>query len=165
MQLKADTLITAIDMFKDDLRTYGHLNIPEFHMPKSFADRNDENLVLLARSCNYLSTLVSIFQLTSQYILNDYFQIITEKISTSTVLLIAYTGRNLKWLHVRCDAVIKKCDWPMSPEWSEEFYSWLKMNSKSYKSVEKEVSQILGYRWKLLTDQEFQNLDVNLHDF
>lgn len=53
----------------------------------------------------------------------------------------------------------------MSPEWSEEFYSWLKMNSKSYKSVEKEVSQILGYRWKLLTDQEFQNLDVNLHDF
>ncbi|XP_066253438.1 uncharacterized protein [Euwallacea similis] len=146
--ISADTLITTIDLFGQDLRTYGHLNVPKFQTDKSFSDRNDENLVLLIRSCKYLTTLV-----------------ITEKISTSTVLLLAYTGRNLKWLHIRENAVLDKCDWPRSLEWTDEFYSWLKTNSKLHELVEKEVSQILGYRWAFLSDDEFSRLEVNLHDF
>ncbi|KAL1494260.1 hypothetical protein ABEB36_009884 [Hypothenemus hampei] len=146
--IKVDTLLTILDMFKHDLRAYGHLNIPKFHMPKAFCDRNDENLVLLVRSCKYLTTLV-----------------VTEKISTSTVLLIAYTGRNLKWFHVRRNAVILKCDWPKSLEWTDEFHTWLKINSKSYELVEKEVTQLLGYKWNFLSDKDFNRLEVNLHDF
>ncbi|KAH1009273.1 uncharacterized protein LOC109539584 isoform X1 [Dendroctonus ponderosae] len=145
---KVDVLMNTIDYFKQELRTYGHLNIPRFHMPKQFCERNDENFLMLVRSCKFLSTLV-----------------ITEKISTSTVLLLAYSGRNLKWLHVRGNAVVQKCDWPKSPEWSEEFYSWLKFNSSSYELVEKEVSQMFGYNWKFLRDKAFKMLEVNLHDY
>ncbi|CAG9760875.1 unnamed protein product [Ceutorhynchus assimilis] len=146
--LKADQLINTIDFFKQDLRTYGHMNIPRFHMAKAFTDRNDENLVMLARSCTYLSTLI-----------------VTERISTSTVLLLAYTGRNLKWLHIRGNAVIIRCDWLKSPDWSNEFYAWLKCNSRSYQLVENEVSQILKYKWTFLTDKAFQRLEIDLHDY
>lgn len=59
---------------------------------------------------------------------------------------------------------MKKCDWPQSPEWSDEFYEWLKFNSRSYVLVEKEVSQMLGYNWQMQTDKQFKNLQINLHD-
>lgn len=61
--------------------------------------------------------------------------------------------------------MIIKTDWKQQPEWSDEFYSWLKTNSRSYSSVEKEVAQILGYKWKFLPDKEFRRLDINLHDY
>lgn len=61
--------------------------------------------------------------------------------------------------------MVQKCDWPKSPEWSEEFYSWLKFNSRSYDLVEKEVSQMFGYNWKFLSDKAFKMLEVNLHDY
>ncbi|CAH1114083.1 unnamed protein product [Psylliodes chrysocephalus] len=146
--LRTDAIVTAIDFYKFDLRIYGHKNIPRFHMPKSFCDRMDENLLMLVRQCTYLSTLI-----------------ITEKISTTTVLLIAFFGKNLKWLFIRGNAVIIKTDWKQQPEWTDEFYSWLKTNSRSYSSVEKEVSQILGYKWKFLPDKGFRRLDINLHDY
>ena len=89
---------------------------------------------------------------------------IRERISSSTVLLLAYTGKNLRYLHIRRNAIILKCgikdfyqkiiisiflrcDWPQSPDWSEEFYSWLRRSSRSYSDLEREVSQILGFRW------------------
>lgn len=77
----------------------------------------------------------------------------------------AYHGRNLKWLFIRGNAVIIKTDWKQALDWTDEFYSWLKINSRSYALVEKEVSQILGYKWRFLADKEFKNLDVNLHDY
>lgn len=92
-------------------------------------------------------------------------QIVNERISTSTALLLAYHGRNLKWLYIRGNAVIIRSDWKQAQDWTDEFFSWLKVNSRSYALVEKEISQILGYQWKLLTDREFKLLDVNLHDF
>ncbi|XP_050314625.1 uncharacterized protein LOC126749056 isoform X2 [Anthonomus grandis grandis] len=146
--ITADGILNTIDYFKYDLRTYGHLNIPQFSIEQSFSERNDENLVLLIRSCMSLSTLI-----------------ITEEISTCTILLIAYTGRNLRWLHIRENAVIQKCDWPRSPEWSDEFYSWLKFNSKTKELVEKEVSQMLDYKWNFLSDNDFTRLEINLHDY
>lgn len=85
---------------------------------------------------------------------------VRERISTSTVLLIASTAKNLKHFLVRKNAVIIKSDWPKSHEWSDEFYSWLKTASRKYKYVEKEVSAILGYRWKMLSDKEFKNIHI-----
>ncbi|CAG9829257.1 unnamed protein product [Diabrotica balteata] len=146
--IRTDTLITAIDFYGKDLRIYGHKNIPRFHRSKSFSERMDQNLMMLIRQCTYLSTLV-----------------VTERISTTTVLLLAYYGKNLKWLFIRGNAVIIKTDWKQGPDWTDEFYSWLKTNSRSYTLVEKEVSQILGYKWKFLTDKEFKTLEFNVHDY
>lgn len=61
--------------------------------------------------------------------------------------------------------MVKKTDWKQAPDWTDEFYSWLKVNSRSYALVEKEISQILGYNWRFQTDREFRHLNVNLHDF
>ena len=92
---------------------------------------------------------------------------IRERISSSTVLLLAYTGseyliifqlnvsleksispgKNLRYLNIRRNAIILRCDWPRSPDWSAEFYSWLRRSSRSYGDLEREVSQILGFRW------------------
>lgn len=83
--------------------------------------------------------------------------------STATILLMVRIAMNLKNLHVRRNAVMKKCDWPQSPEWSDDFYKWLKLNSKSYDFVEREVSDILGIKWHMLSDKEFKVLDVNLY--
>lgn len=91
-------------------------------------------------------------------------QIIREKISTSTILLIASMAINLKKLYVRRNAVILRCDWPRNPEWSKEFFEWLRMASKSYESTEKEVSQIFGYRWNMLSDKIFRDIRVNVRD-
>lgn len=91
------------------------------------------------------------------------FQMIRERISTATVLLLAHTARNLHYLFVRRNAVILRCDWPQSPDWSYEFYQWLRSSSKSYDTTEKEVSQILGYTWFMLSDQQFKLTRINLH--
>ncbi|XP_060527532.1 uncharacterized protein LOC132702781 [Cylas formicarius] len=146
--MSTEILVKLIDYYKSDLRIYGHLSIPRFHMPKSFFDRNDGNLLLLVRQCSYLSTLI-----------------VTEKVSTGTVLLVACAGRNLKRLHVRGNGTILKCEWTRNPDWSDEFYAWLKSTSKSYDAVEKEISQILGYRWRFLSDKEFKRLKCDVHDY
>ena len=90
-------------------------------------------------------------------------QMIRERISSSTVLLLAYTGKNIRYLHIRRNAIILKCDWPKSPDWSAEFYHWLRKNSRSYSDLEREVSQILGFRWYALTDKQFKLTHVNLN--
>jgi len=89
-------------------------------------------------------------------------QIIREKVSTSTLLLIARTAKNLQHLYVRRFAVILRCDWPRHPEWSDEFNKWLKRNSRSYEAVEREISEVLGYKWRLLSDRDFKQLTVNV---
>ncbi|CAN7937191.1 unnamed protein product, partial [Ixodes hexagonus] len=95
--------------------------------------------VLLGRSCPRLETLI-----------------IRERISTATVLLLAHHGRSLRQFIVRGNAVVKKCDWPQNPEWSDEFYAWLRHTSQSYEAVCKEVSQMLGISWTPLTDKQFK---------
>ncbi|XP_044754367.1 uncharacterized protein LOC123313515 [Coccinella septempunctata] len=140
-------LVLAIELYKNTLTTYGHMNIPRFWSEKSFFHRIDASLMLLLRECPYIATLV-----------------VTERISTSTVLLLAFTGKNLRHLYIRGKAVIIRNDWPRNQEWTDEFCGWLKMNSRSYKLVEQEVSQILGYQWHFLTDKEFMNLKINFHN-
>ncbi|XP_044271820.1 uncharacterized protein LOC123015857 isoform X1 [Tribolium madens] len=148
IMLREDALMTAIEFYKDTLRVFGHKNIPRFHRKKSFDERVDSSLMLLVRQCSYLNTLV-----------------VTERISTATALLLAYTGKNLKYLFIRGNAVIIRCDWEQNPEWSDEFYTWLKINSRSYELVEKEISQIMGRRWQFLNDKQFKKLHCNLHEF
>ena len=60
----------------------------------------------------------------------EFFQMIRECISSATVLLLAYTGKNLRYFHVRRNAIILRCDWPKSPDWTREFYDWLQRSSR-----------------------------------
>eukprot|EP00092_Neocalanus_flemingeri_P001028 GFUD01001097.1.p1 GENE.GFUD01001097.1~~GFUD01001097.1.p1 ORF type:complete len:570 (-),score=89.29 GFUD01001097.1:101-1810(-) len=136
----------AVELYKTDLEVYCHQGLPRFTRSRSFHDRADSAYLYLVRQCPYLHTLM-----------------IRERISTSTVLLLAYTGKNLRYFHLRRNAIILKCDWPKSPDWSDEFYAWLKRSSRSYADMEKEVSQILGFRWYALNDKQFKLTHVNLN--
>ncbi|XP_022918109.1 uncharacterized protein [Onthophagus taurus] len=148
MGVEYDSVMSIIEQYKEDILVYGHTELPRGYRPKSFDDRIDSTLLLLCRRCPKIKMLI-----------------ITERISTSTVLLIARTAKNLKHLYIRGNAVIKKCDWPQSPEWTDEFYQWLKMSSKSYENVEREVQEILGgKKWKFMTDKEFKNLELDLYN-
>lgn len=80
------------------------------------------------------------------------------------MLLIARTAKNLRRLYVRRFGTIIRCDWPRHPEWSDEFHIWLRRSSRSYESVEREVSQILGYSWHFLSDQEYKQLTVDVQN-
>nr|XP_045596063.1 F-box only protein 39-like isoform X1 [Procambarus clarkii] len=135
---------TIIDLYKQDLEVYAHKQLPRFHMPRSFQDRIDSSLVLLIRQCPYIHTLV-----------------IREKISTATVLLVAYTAKNLHYYYIRRNAIILKADWPCNPDWTPEFCTWLCKNARSYETMEHEVSQILGYRWQALTDKQFKMIKID----
>lgn len=89
---------------------------------------------------------------------------IREKISTCTLLLISYYGHSLKFLHVRRNAVILRCDWPRQNDWSDEFYQWLKKSSTSYEIVEEEISLSLGLnKWSMLSDQDFKRISPQLY--
>ncbi|XP_052132942.1 uncharacterized protein LOC113216018 isoform X1 [Frankliniella occidentalis] len=146
-KIQSQSVMTIIDLYSQDLRAYGHLGLPRFQRSRSFHERVDALLLLLVRQSVWLHTLV-----------------IRERISTATVLLLAKTGCNLQNLMIRRNAVILRCDWPRSPDWSEEFYQWLKVSSRSYEATEKEVSQLLGAKWRMLTDKQFKVLTVDLHN-
>lgn len=169
--MKSSKVLEILDLYKSTLSIYGYETLPRFSSPKSFSSRIDSLLVLMARACPQLRFLVciscvflihnnesdSLIELTF-----STFQIIREKISTSTILLLASTMPNLKYLYVRRNAVILRCDWPKNPEWSPEFHEWLKLSSRSYDATEREVSQILGQRWTMLSDKVFKRLTVNV---
>ncbi|KAB7507701.1 hypothetical protein Anas_03379 [Armadillidium nasatum] len=135
-----------VDLYKGDLEIFAYKQLPRFYMPRSFHDRVDSSLLLLVRQCPYINTLM-----------------IREKISTSTVLLLTYTAKNLQYLFVRKNALILKADWPCSPDWTPEFYTWLCKNSRSYEAMEREVSQMLGCRWQALTDKQFKIVQLELN--
>uniref|UniRef100_A0A6A7FS53 F-box/LRR-repeat protein 21 n=1 Tax=Hirondellea gigas TaxID=1518452 RepID=A0A6A7FS53_9CRUS len=137
-------MLQVVEYYRGDLEMFAYKKLPRFYMPRSFHDRVDSSLLLLARQCPYLHTLV-----------------VRERISTSTVLLLAHTAKNLHLFHVRRNAVILRMDWPPHPDWSPEFYEWLRVNARSYDTVEREVAQILGYRWQLMTDKQFKLIQLD----
>ncbi|KAG8314625.1 hypothetical protein J6590_088540 [Homalodisca vitripennis] len=100
-ELLTDILTRAMDLYKDQLCVFGHIKLPRFHQPKSFNDRMDPFLLMMCRVCPNLHTLV-----------------VRERVSTSTVLLLANEGKKLRYLYIRRNAVILRCDWPHNPEWS-----------------------------------------------
>ena len=86
-----------------------------------------------------------------------FLQIVRERISTSTALLIAGMCPNLKQFHVRRNALIKKRDFEQHGlELDYNFTMWLKLNATSYEKTEREIANILGYDWKPLTDDQFK---------
>lgn len=165
-RIRHELLIRMVDHYKNSLTVFGHELLPRFSSPKPFHARIDSLLLLMCRQCFNLDTLVSYIIPISPSLCNPTqsipLQIIREKVSTATLLLIARTAKNLQQLHVRRFAVILRCDWPRHPEWSNEFHLWLRRNSRSYEAVEREISQILGYRWQLLSDRDFKELTVNV---
>ena len=79
--------------------------LPRFSRSKSFHERPDSSYLYLVRQCPYIHTLVLVMffrVLCFQFM----FQMIRERISSSTVLLLAYTGKNLRYLHIRRNAII-----------------------------------------------------------
>lgn len=131
-------------MYRDTLQLLAYLGLPKFYMPASFHDRADSPLVYLCRQCPNLHTIV-----------------LRERISTATVLLMVHYAKNLRRLIIRKNAIIKRADWPRNPDWSDEFYSWLCTNSRSYETLEREVSSMLGYKWIAITDIHFKAYQID----
>lgn len=147
-QITSQKLIEIVDSYKYTLTTYGHELLPKYSCPKSFHNRIDSLLVLMARQCPNLTSLT-----------------VREKVSTATLLLLAKTAINLRFFHVRRQAIVQKCDWPRNPEWSDDFYEWLKKSARTYESTEREISQILGYKWTMLCDRNFKKIKIHLPRF
>jgi F-box protein 39 len=147
-QISPTRLISIVDMYKYTLTTFGHEMLPDFESPKAFDERIDSLLLLMARQCPNLTNLT-----------------VREAVSTSTLLLLAKTAINLCVLNVRKRAVIHKMDWPKNQDWTEEFYQWLQISSRSCESTEREISQILRCRWTMLSDECFEKLEIHLPGF
>lgn len=90
---------------------------------------------------------------------------IRDKISTATILQIVSTAKRLRCLYVRRNVVLKRCDrdWSRILDWSPEHQEWIRVNSRSYESTEREVSKILRYRWHMLSEKEFKEQTINMH--
>lgn len=90
---------------------------------------------------------------------------IRDKISTATILEIVSVTRSLKCLYVRKNVVLKKCDadWLNIVDWSDDHKKWIKDTCKSYEKTEQEVSRLLGYRWRMLTEKEFASQGLRLY--
>ncbi len=68
---------------------------------------------------------------------------IRERISSGTVLLLAYTAANLRFFHVRRNAIILKCEWPKNPvRNATAMYSSTLWWPWAKKSVGKEYSRL-----------------------
>ena len=79
---------------RTDLEVYCHSGLPRFHRERGFIHRPDEAYLTLATECPYLHTIM-----------------IRERVSSSTILLLAFTAKNLRYFYVRKNAIILKCDW------------------------------------------------------
>ncbi|KAG8223290.1 hypothetical protein J437_LFUL001164 [Ladona fulva] len=138
------SVMTAVELYGNDLEVFGHRGLPHFWRSRSFHDRADSLLLLICRRCTRLHTLV-----------------IRERVSTATVILLAKTAPNLKRLLVRRNAVLLRCDWPKSAMQDDDNY--LLSLATSYESTEKAVSTILGQKWSFMSDRQFKNVCIELH--
>lgn len=89
---------TSCPLLRTDLEVYCHTGLPRFSRPRGFVHRPDAAYLSLATECPYLHTLM-----------------IRERVSSSTVLLLAFTAKNLRYFYVRKNAIILKSDWPQKP--------------------------------------------------
>ena len=131
---------SIINNYRDTLEVLIQKSLPRIHGSRSFHDRNDACFLDIVRRCPKLHTLT-----------------IRERISTATVLLLAKEGKSLNRLRIRENALLKKSDWPKSPEWTDQFYQWLKKSSTSFVMTYSEISNILGNTWKPLKDKDFKH--------
>ncbi|XP_071873512.1 uncharacterized protein isoform X3 [Bombus fervidus] len=147
-QISSSTILNHGTFFESTIRVYAFKGLTRYFAPRNFSLRLDEAIVQFCKMCPNLHTLM-----------------IRDKISTATILEIVSTAKNLRCLYVRRYSTLKKCDgdWLKIMNWSPEHYQWIKENSRSYESTEKEVSRILNYRWHMLTEREFRDQMVKLY--
>lgn len=89
---------------------------------------------------------------------------IRERISTATLLIIARTAQNLHHLYVRRSQLVEECDWPKNPDWTDEYYQWLRVSSASVEATEREISQILEVEnWRALSDEHYKMTSLTKH--
>ncbi|XP_064605091.1 uncharacterized protein LOC135470209 [Liolophura sinensis] len=142
-KISSNVTLDISENYKYSLQVFVHQRLPRVHGSRSFHERGDANLVMLSRQCEKLQILV-----------------VKERLSTATILLVVKNAKSLNRLYVRQNAILKKSDWPKSAEWSDEFYRWLRTSSLSLDLFIAEVSQMIGYKWRPLTDEEFKQIDV-----
>ncbi|ESO86645.1 hypothetical protein LOTGIDRAFT_194798 [Lottia gigantea] len=144
-KINLDFASSLCDYYPRYLEVYAQEGFPRSHGSRSFVDRGDTTFVHLVRICPRLKTLV-----------------IRERISYATLLIIASLGKNLENLVVRENALIKKMDWPMLSGWTDDFYRFLKKNSKNLEDTTREVSMLLKKSWKPLRDEDFKKVSIKL---
>lgn len=90
---------------------------------------------------------------------------IRDKLSTATLLEIVSIAKSLRYLYVRRNVILKKCDadWININDWSVKHHQWIKDNCHDYEKTEGEISKILGYRWHMLSEKEFSSQSISLH--
>ncbi|XP_034951229.1 uncharacterized protein [Chelonus insularis] len=149
VQISTSKMIAQAINFQSTLTLYALKCIPKYYQHRNFSKRLDEVFVRLCKTCSNIQTLM-----------------IHDKISTATILEIVSIAKNLKNLYVRRNAVLKRCDKTLSliSNWTPEHEKWIKTNSNSYESTEKEVSKKLGYRWRMLSEKEFKNQTLYLYN-
>ena len=88
---------------------------------------------------------------------------VRERISTATLLIIASTGKCLRRLYVRKNALLLRADWPRNSNWTDDYHQWLKTAARSYAVTEHEVGRELNQpEWHALSDKEFKALTINV---
>ncbi|KAH9491439.1 hypothetical protein Btru_032186 [Bulinus truncatus] len=142
-RLTNDLVMALVENYSKTLRYFVQERLPRTHGPRGFNNRSDSSFLFLVRRCPVLHTLV-----------------IRERISTSTVILLANEGRRLSTLLVRKNGLIKRCDWPQCGEMSKEFYANLKAASLDYGKCTDEICKILKRRWKPMEDKQFMRLKI-----
>ncbi|XP_067940080.1 F-box/LRR-repeat protein 21-like isoform X2 [Watersipora subatra] len=140
-QVHSLAIDTITVLYNTSLQVYGHLDLPRYHDSRSFTGRCDENLVNLIRTCSKIHTII-----------------IRQKISTSTLIILAREGHALKHLFVRRNGIIKRCDWQRTLTWDDDYYWTMRRAAHSYQETFDEVSRCLGYAWQPLTDKQFKEL-------
>ena len=126
----------------DTITQHYHRSLEIFVYTKSCvigcAEMEDRRLPIaltdLVQHCKNLHTLVYGFE-----------------ISSTTTLLIAQR-RKLENFAVLVDQMSLEYDWTTRPEWSPQFVSWLRSSGSTMDTLEREVSQLLGYEWKVITE-------------
>ena len=126
----------------DTITQYYHNTLEIFVYTKSCvigcAEMEDRRLPMaltdLVQHCQHLHTLVYGFE-----------------ISSTTTLLIAQR-RKLDNFAVLMDQISLEYDWTPRPEWTPQFVTWLRQSGSTMDALEREVSQLLGYEWKVITE-------------
>lgn len=57
--MSSEILNKIIELYSDQIFTFGYLELPKFYQPSSFKERIDKSLVNLIQTCPKLDTLVS----------------------------------------------------------------------------------------------------------
>ena len=138
---------TITDQYCGTLETFVYTKSCQLDCAKVEDRRLPAALYDLVCGCNNLHTLVYGFQ-----------------ISSTTALMIA-KARMLRHYVLLLDDVTFEQDWPVQPDWSAEFLSWLKESGSSLGSLETAVSELLRFPWRMSTHfsmWENVNFFVNL---